>query len=236
MLGIYALSLPHTPPPAKGQPVSIGKILGLDALSMLKNPSFAVFLFCAFLICIPLAAYYAYAPVFVGKVGFADPASTMSIGQMSEIFFMLVMPLCFMRLGVKWMLAIGMLAWVIRYGAFTLADAGNVHWLVILGIILHGLCFDFFFVTGFIYTDKKAPEAIRGQAQGLLVLVEYGLGLGIGAQVVGWLVGHFTTATPAGPVNDWQSIWMYPALMALVILIIFVASFRDRVDTAIAKH
>jgi nucleoside transporter len=235
LLGLYAFSLPHTPAPAKGQPVSIGRILGVDALAMLKNPSFAIFVLCSFLICIPLAAYYAFAPVFVGKVGFKDPGFAMSFGQMSEIFFMLVMPLCFRFLGVKWMLAVGMLAWVIRYGAFTLADKNNIEALVMLGIVLHGLCFDFFFVTGFIYTDKKAPEAIRGQAQGLLVLVEYGLGLGIGAQVIGWLVGHFTTTTPAGPVNDWTNIWLYPCLMALAVLLVFVAIFRDKITTD-AKH
>jgi nucleoside transporter len=197
-LGAFSFALPHTPPPAAGTSVSVREILGLDALVLLKQPSFAVFLACSFLICIPLAAYYAFAPVFAGRVGFEDVAFVMSFGQISEILFMLLMPLFFARLGVKWMLAVGMLAWVVRYGLFAAATEGNIRWLVLLGILLHGICYDFFFVTGFIYTDKKCSPQIRGQAQGLLVLITQGLGLGIGAQVMGKIVGNFT---PGGAVS-----------------------------------
>lgn len=191
-LALFSLTLPHTPPPAAGKKVAVRDILGLDALSLLKNPSFAVFVVCSFLICIPLAAYYAFAPIFAGTVGIENVASRMSLGQFSEIIFMLVMPLFFARLGVKWMLAVGMLAWVARYGLFAGAAQDNVIWMVTLGILLHGICYDFFFVTGFIYTDKKCSKEIRGQAQGLLVLVTQGLGLGIGAELMGRLVGRMT--------------------------------------------
>jgi len=191
-LGLFSFTLPHTPPPARGKKASLREIVGADALVLMKQPPFAVFIICSFLLCIPLAAYYAYAPVYAGKVGYDDVAFVMSFGQVSEIVFMLLMPLFFVRLGVKWMLAVGMLAWVVRYGLFAGADDGNVMWMVFLGILLHGICYDFFFVTGFIYTDKKCTPEIRGQAQGLLVLVTQGLGLGIGAQVMGWIAARYT--------------------------------------------
>jgi len=188
LLGIYSFSLPHTPPPAKGRAFSVRDALGLDALALLGERSFAVFVICSFLICIPLAAYYSFAGQFVGEVGFTEIALTMSFGQISEIFFMLVMPLFFARLGVKYMLLVGMLAWVVRYGLFSAAADDMVRWMVLGGIILHGICYDFFFVTGFIYVDKKADKKIRGAAQGFLVLVTQGLGMFLGAKVAGWLV------------------------------------------------
>ena len=191
-LGLFSFALPHTPPPSAGKEVSVREIAGLDTLALLKERSFAIFILCSFLICIPLAAYYAYAPVFAGKVGFTSPASTMSFGQGSEIIFMLLMPLFFSRLGVKWMLLVGMGAWVLRYGLFAAADDGNFYQMVFLGILLHGICYDFFFVTGFIYTDKKCTKEMRGQAQGFLVLVTQGLGLGIGAQLMNRLVAYYT--------------------------------------------
>ncbi len=192
VLGLFSFALPHTPPPSAGKKVTIREIAGLDTLALLKERSFAVFIVGSFLICIPLAAYYAFAPVYAGKVGFTSPASTMSFGQGSEIVFMLLMPLFFARLGVKWMLFVGMAAWVVRYGLFAAANDGNMYMLVFLGILLHGICYDFFFVTGFIYTDKKCTKEMRGQAQGFLVLVTQGLGLGIGAQLMNRLVGYYT--------------------------------------------
>jgi len=164
--------------------------------------------------------------VYVGSVGIESVGTVMSTGQMSEIFFMLLMPLFFARLGAKWMLAMGMLAWVVRYGLFAAADAGDVRWMVVAGIVLHGICYDFFFVTGFIYTDERCPPEIRGQAQGMLVLVTQGLGLGLGAQVMGRLVAAFTPEGAEQPV--WQNVWLVPAVGALVVLLLFVALFRDR--------
>ncbi|WP_164101761.1 MFS transporter [Candidatus Laterigemmans baculatus] len=228
LLGVFSFFLPHTPPPAKGKKITFGEIVGIDALSLLKQPSFAVFIIASFLICIPLAAYYAFAPVFTAKVGFEDPGFIMSFGQMSEIFFMLAMPLFFARLGVKWMLLVGMIAWVVRYGLFAAADANDTLWMVLGGIILHGICYDFFFVTGFIYTDKKCSKEIRGQAQGFLVLVTQGLGLGIGAQVMQAIKFRYTPSSPDA-VADWQMIWLIPCLGAAAIAVFFFLAFHDRV-------
>ncbi len=192
LMGLYSFTLPHTPPPSAGKEVSVRELIGLDALILLKNPSYATFMFSSFLICIPLAFYYQMAGKFADSAGLASPAFKMTFGQMSEIFFMLVMPFFFARLGVKWMLFVGMLAWVIRYGLFALGADDRVAWMVLSGIILHGICYDFFFVTGQIYTDKVAPPAIRGQAQGMLVLFTIGLGMFIGAQVAGRVENYYT--------------------------------------------
>jgi nucleoside transporter len=182
-LGLFSMTLPHTPPPLAGKKVKASEVLGLDALRLLKDPSFVVFVFASLLICVPLAGYYSKAQTFVEHAGFKEPAFRMTFGQMSEIVFMLLMPMFFARLGVKKMLAIGMLAWAARYGLFASASSDGVKWMILAGILLHGICYDFFFVAGFIYVDKKAPPEIRAQAQGFLVLITQGLGLGIGAQV-----------------------------------------------------
>ena len=191
-MGVYCFTLPHTPPPQKGKAVSAREILGLDALVLLKKPAYLTFMISSFLVCIPLAFYYQLAGKFVDHAGQASPALKMSFGQMSEILFMLVMPLFFKRLGVKWMLFVGMLARVARYGLFAIASDDGAAAAVLTGIILHGICYDFFFVTGQIYTDKVAPAAIRSQAQGMLVLFTLGLGMFIGAQVAGTVEEQFT--------------------------------------------
>ena len=224
LLGIYSFSLPHTPPPAKGRAFSVRDALGLDALALLKSRAFAAFTLCSFLTCIPLAAYYAFAGDFVGASGFTKIAQTMSFGQISEIGFMLIMPLFFARLGVKWMLLVGMAAWVVRYGLFSAAADEQVEWMVLAGVILHGICYDFFFVTGQIYVDQKSTPAIRGQAQGLLVLVTQGLGLGIGAQVMGRVASANTTAG----VRDWGAIWIVPCVFAAVVMVIFFVLFNEK--------
>ncbi len=185
VLGLYSFSLPHTPPPAAGEKVSPRSILGLDALKALGSRPFYVFLGASLLISIPLAAYYNFTQLFLEATGFQNIAGTQTLGQMSEVIFMLLMPVLFVRLGVKWMLVAGMGAWVLRYVLFALAAPSEVFWMIILGILLHGICYDFFFVTGQIYVDKKSTPAIRGQAQGMLVLVTYGLGMLIGAQAAG---------------------------------------------------
>ena len=191
LLGGYSFTLPHTPPISSGQPISAREILGLDALVLFKRPSFAVFMAASFLVCIPLAFYYQLASRVVELSG-QPIGQTMSYGQMSEIFFMLVMPLFFRKLGVKWMLAVGMLAWVVRYALFSFGAPDEVAWMIIGGILLHGICYDFFFVTGQIYTDQTAPKEIRAQAQGMLVLFTLGLGMFIGAQVAGKIEAAFT--------------------------------------------
>jgi hypothetical protein len=199
-MGIYSFTLPHTPPAGRGKTVTAREILGLDALGMLTRPSFFVFMLSSFLVCIPLAFYYQMAAKFVDHAGLANPAFKMSFGQMSEVFFMAVMPLFFARLGVKWMLFVGMLAWVARYALFSLGAPDGVAWMVIIGIVLHGICYDFFFVTGQIYTDKAAPRDIRAQAQGMLVLFTLGLGMLIGAQTAGQVEKAYT-ASNAGELN-----------------------------------
>jgi nucleoside transporter len=193
LLGLYSFTLPHTPPPAKGQKASLRQIFGLDAMVLLKNRSYLTFLLSSFLICIPLAFYYQLAERTVTAAGIENPPFKMTFGQMSEIFFMLVMPWFFARLGVKWMLLAGMAAWVLRYALFAMGAPESVGWMVMLGVLLHGICYDFFFVTGQIYTDQTAPPQIRSQAQGLLVLFTLGLGMFIGALVAGRIE---TRATP----------------------------------------
>jgi len=188
VLGIFSFCLPHTPPPAAGKKPSVAEILGIDALRQLSSFPFWVFLISSFLICIPLAAYYAYAPVYADAAGFKNVAFNMSFGQIAEIVFMLAMPIFFAFMGVRWMLLVGMLAWVVRYGLFAGAATNDVLWMVFGGILLHGICYDFFFVTGFIYADKKSSPEVRGQAQGLLVFATQGVGMLIGAQVAGRIV------------------------------------------------
>ncbi|MEX0938313.1 MAG: nucleoside permease [Pirellulales bacterium] len=192
LMGLYSFTLPHTPPPSAGQKPTVREVLGLDALVLLKRPSFLIFMISSFLVCIPLAFYYQMAGKFVDHAGLANPAFKMSFGQMSEIFFMVVMPLFFVRLGVKWMLFVGMLAWVLRYALFAMAADEGIFWMVMTGVILHGICYDFFFVTGQIYTDRVAPRAIRSQAQGMLVLFTLGLGMLIGAQIAGQVETYYT--------------------------------------------
>lgn len=227
VLGLYSFSLPHTPPPAKGKKMSMRDLLCLDALGLLKDRSFFVFIVSSMLICIPLAAYYAYAPVFVNSTGLADPAFKMSFGQMSEIFFMLVMPLFFARLGVKKMLLVGMLAWVVRYGLFAAAAPSGTLWMILIGILLHGICYDFFFVTGQIYVDKKAPVAVRGQAQGLLILVTQGLGMLIGAQVSAKLFKSIIHGQEGDVSSSWQTFWLIPCIAGAVIMLLFFALFKN---------
>lgn len=207
VLGVLSFALPHTAP-EKGKTVSVREILGLEALVLFKDPSYFIFIICSMLICIPLAFYYQIASRVVEMVDFSSMgavqsmasllqfknviAATMSFGQISEIFFMLVMPFFFRRLGVKWMLFVGMLAWVARYTLFAFGAPEEVRWMILVGIVLHGICYDFFFVTGQIYTDSKAPEDIRGQAQGLLVMLTLGLGMLIGAQTAGKIETRYT--------------------------------------------
>lgn len=179
-LGAYCFTLPHTPPPAKGKPLDIGSLFMLDAFKLLKHPPFLVFAVCSTLICIPLAYYYGQTSAYLGAAGFKQAGAAMTLGQMSEIFFMLLIPFFFRKLGVKMMLLIGMGCWVLRYALFAMGAPDQIMWMLLLAIALHGICYDFFFVTGFIYTDKRSPKDVRGQAQGLLVFLTQGLGMFFG--------------------------------------------------------
>jgi nucleoside transporter len=228
ILGLYSFTLPHTPPPAAGQKVSLRSILGLDALSQLGGRPFYVFIAASLLLCIPLAAYYNFTQIFLGDAGVTNIAATQTLGQMSEVVFMLLMPFFFIRLGVKKMLLVGMGAWVLRYLLFALAAPSAVFWLIVGGIMLHGICYDFFFVTGQIYVDKKSSPAVRGQAQGFLVLVTYGVGMLIGAQVAGNVYNRFLGDAPALGLDQWSNFWVLPAVFAAVVLVFFALAFRDR--------
>ncbi len=184
-LGGFSFFLPNTPAPAKGQPISLRTLFMVDAFSLLKQPAFLVFIVCSTLICIPLAYYYAFTSTFLSNAGFVAPASTMSLGQMSEIIFMLLVPFFLRRLGVKNMILVGMLAWVTRYALFAMGAPDQVAWMLFGGIIMHGICYDFFFVTGFMYTDRVASKNIKVQAQSMLVFFTQGIGMYFGYQVAG---------------------------------------------------
>ena len=228
VLGVFCLTLPHTPPSAKGKAVSIGSILGVDAFRQLGSGPFYVFLASSFLICIPLAAYYNFTQLFLGAAGVANIAATQTLGQASEVGFMLLMPFFFARLGVKWMLIVGMGAWVLRYALFALGAPEQVQWMVFAGIALHGICYDFFFVTGQIYVDKKSSPAVRGQAQGMLVLVTYGVGMLIGAQIAGQVYNGFLGTSTALTPSQWQSFWWIPSAFAAGVMLFFGLLFRDK--------
>jgi nucleoside transporter len=223
VMGLFCLLLPHTPPHAGGKPLSVRDVLGLDALALLKDRSFATFVVGSFLLCIPLQFYYAFTNLFLNEIGLAEPASKMTLGQMSEIGFMLLLPWFLVRLGVRRILLIGMLAWAVRYFFFSWGNTGPALWMLYAGILLHGLCYDFFFVTGQIYTDEQAGPRIRASAQGFLAFLTQGVGYLIGAWASGRVVQHFLL--PEGG-HDWRSIWQVPAVGALVILLVFAVLFR----------
>lgn len=229
LLGLYSFTLPHTPPPAKGKVTTFREIIGIDALKKLGSPSFNVFLISSLLICIPLAAYYNFSQTFVLAAGFDRPGFFLSFGQMSEVIFIIALPFFLKKWGFKWTLFVGMLAWALRYALFSLGAPDAVTWMIIFGIVLHGICYDFFFVTGQIYVEKKATPEIRGQAQGLIVLVTYGVGMLIGAQIAGLLFN--AVVNPGAPNTEqlaqYQSFWMIPAIFAAVIMLLFMMLFKE---------
>ena len=229
VLGLFCLALPHTPPSRKEGTPTMRDVLGLDALALMKQWSFFVFVVGSFLVCIPLQFYYTFTNGFLNELGVTNAAAKQTYGQMSEIVFMLLMPLFFARLGVKWMLVVGMAAWTLRYVLFAFGDSGQAMWMLYVGILLHGICYDFFFVTGQIYVDNKAPVHVRGAAQGFLAFVTLGLGLFIGSIVSGRIVEYY--ATPDMPIgHDWQRIWLIPAAMAGVVMMLFAVLFYERGD------
>jgi nucleoside transporter len=224
VLGLYSLALPHTPPHATGRPFRARDAIGLDALSLLRNRSFSVFIVGSFLLCIPLQFYYAFTNLFLNEIGLAEPASKMTLGQVSEIGFMLLLPWFLLRFGVKRILLVGMGAWALRYLFFSQGASGSLVWMLYAGILLHGICYDFFFVTGQIHVDQRAPREIRASAQGFLAFITHGLGLFIGS----WLSGAIVEGYATGAGHEWSSIWLIPAAFAGVILIGFALLFRER--------
>lgn len=224
LLGLLSFTLPATPPVKKEGKTTIADVLGLDAIRLLKNRSYLLFFLSSVAICIPLAFYYNFTNLFLNESGMRSAAGVQSLGQVSETLFMLLIPMFFIRLGVKKMLAIGMFAWVLRYVMFAYGNADTNYWMLIIGIVLHGVCYDFFFVTGQIYTDNLAGERFKSAAQGMITLATYGVGMLIGSLVSGPIVDAY--ATSGG--HDWKSVWLIPAAIAAVVLLLFMLLFKDR--------
>lgn len=223
VLGIYSFTLPATPPKAGDAGTSLGQLVGIDALRLLKNRDYAIFFVASVLICIPLAFYYQNANPFLAEIGVANPTGKMTLGQISEVMFMLALPVFIQRFGIKNTLLLGMLAWGLRYLLFAFGDSGGQVWMLLLGIALHGVCYDFFFVSGQIYTDQRAGDRFKSAAQGMITLATYGIGMLIGFWVAGWITDYYSRADG----HDWQTIWLLPALFALAIMAMFVVLFRD---------
>jgi nucleoside transporter len=229
LMGLYCFSLPHTPPLARQEKLSGGNLFPREAILLLREKSMAVFAIASFLICIPLQFYYAFTNLFLNKTGVSNAAGKMTGGQMSELLCMLLIPWFFRRLGVKYMLAVGMLAWVLRYVLFAYGNAGPGVWLFWVGILLHGICYDFFFVTGQIYIDRKASLALRAAAQGLISFITYGLGMFVGSWLSGVVVDHYLRPSADGLVSyDWRSIWLFAAGTSAVVLVTFLFTFFER--------
>lgn len=223
-LGLLSFALPDTPPKAKGTKTTFAQVFGADAIILFKDRSFTIFFIASILICIPLSFYYSFTNLFLTEAGMKNVTSSMTLGQFSEALFILLIPFFFRRLGVKWMIAIGMIAWTIRFLFFSYGDAGPALWMLFAGIILHGVCFDFFFVTGQIYTDSKANIKIQSSAQGLITMATYGVGMWIGTILAGYVKDYYTVEQ----VSNWKSIWLIPAGIAAVVLMLFLLFFNEK--------
>jgi len=228
VMALFCLTLPHTPPGAQGQPINARNLLGFDALVMLKRPSYLVFVIASVLACIPLTFYFSFTNAYLNDVGVQNAAGKMTLGQVSEVGMMLLMPFVFKRVSVKAILALGLLAWSVRYGLLAYGDAGPGMWMFYVAILLHGICFDFFFMTGQLYTDQEAPANLRGTAQGLITFLTYGVGMFIGSVLSGTAVDFFTHTSGGHLVRDWVSFWLSSALSAFVILVLVTLFFRDK--------
>ncbi|MBS0000208.1 MAG: MFS transporter, partial [Cyclobacteriaceae bacterium] len=223
MLGMYCFTLPHVPP-QRGKTADLKEVLGFDALRLFKSRPFALLIIASVLTCIPLSFYYGFTASFLSDIGMQYIPNKLSLGQVSEIFFMLILPFFLARFGVKKVFIIGMAAWLLRYICFAYGDTGPDVWMIYAGILLHGVCYDFFFVTGQIYVDNKAPNHLKGSAQGLITFATYGLGMFIGTWFAGRTIDFYTVDNmPA-----WTKIWLVPAFIAALVLILFIFLFNER--------
>lgn len=225
VLGLFSFTLPKTPPKVvKGEKVSIGDLLGLEAIRLLSNRNYLIFFISSILICIPLAFYYQVTNPFLVEIGMTNVTGKMTIGQASEVIFMLLLPIFLKRFGLKATLLVGMAAWTIRYLLFAFGDVGELSFMLLLGIALHGICYDFFFVSGQIYTDAKAGHKIKSAAQGMITLATYGVGMLIGF----WVAGQITDASLlADGTHSWQAVWVFPAIFAAAIFVLFGLFFKN---------
>ncbi|ANI89730.1 MFS transporter [Arachidicoccus ginsenosidimutans] len=225
ILGLFSFALPKTPPKInKEEKVKLSSVLGLDALKLLKDKNYIIFFLASVLICVPLAFYYQYANPYLVETGLHNATGKMTFGQMSELLFMLLLPLFFSKFGLKKTLALAMLSWVLRYLLFAHGNANELSFMLIIGIALHGLCYDFFFVTGQIYTDNKAGEKYKSAAQGLITLATYGVGMLVGFYIAGLIKDAYTVNNIA----DWKQIWTIPAVIAAAVLVLFLAFFKEK--------
>ena len=225
VMGLYSLTLPHTPPKGAGGPVSLGTMLGFDALKLLRDRSFATFMACSFLICVPLSFYFSWMNVFMNEIHIDNAAAKMTLGQVSDVVFLMLLPLLLARLGVKGILLIGIAAWAVRFGLFAaFASQQNALWMLFVGICVHGMCYDFIFVMGRMYVDKHAGVDIRAAAQGLHGVVTLGAGMFIGT----WLSGVVGEYYKVGELHSWQEIWLIPAVMSAVLIVVFALLFNEK--------
>jgi nucleoside transporter len=222
LMAAYCLTLPHTPPTSTGKKITVGNLIGLDALVMLKKPAYLVFTVASILACIPLVFYFSFGNAYLVELGIENTAGKMSLGQVSEVGVMLLMPFIFRRITVRGVLMLGLLCWSVRYGLLASGNAHGGMWMFYIAILLHGFCFDFFFMTGQLYTDQEAPPELRGTAQGFLTFITYGLGFFIGSNLSGVALDYFTT--PAG--KNWSSFWLSCAAGSFAILLLVAALFR----------
>jgi nucleoside transporter len=224
VMALYSLTLPHTPPKAKDEKASWRTAIGLDALVMMKDRSFAIFVIASVLACIPLAFYFSFTNPYLNESGVVNAAGKMTLGQVAEIVMMLLMPIIFRHFPLKTILLLGLGAWSLRYVMLAFGNAGDGMWLFYGAILLHGICYDFFFMTGQLYTDQQAPQHLRGTAQGFVMFLTYGVGMFLGSLLSGWTVDFFTTAGG----RDWRSFWLSSAACSLVILLLLAVFFRSR--------
>ena len=225
VMGLYSLTLPHTPPKGANAPVSVGTMLGFDALKLLRDRSFATFMICSFLICVPLSFYFTWTNTFMTENGISNPAAKMTLGQVSDVVFLMLLPMLLPRLGVKGILLLGIGAWALRFALCSgFASNSDALWMLFLGICIHGMCYDFIFVMGRMYVDKHASEDIRAAAQGLHGVVTLGAGMFIGS----WLSGVVGEHYKRGITHSWQEIWMIPAAMSAVLIVVFALLFKER--------
>ena len=238
VMGLYSFTLPHTPPRGAGEAVNARTLLGLDALRLLRDRSYATFMLCSFLICVPLSFYFSWMGVFMQELNIPNYAAKMTLGQVSDVVFLMLLPALLLRLRVKGILLLGMSAWAVRFGLFAWFQPSAM-WMLYVGIAVHGMCYDYIFVMGRMYVDKRATPEIRGAAQGFHAFVTLGIGMFVGTWLSGMVGQHYTLTPLAGPVHKWETIWLIPAMMSVIMIVAFAILFKDKeplpVSTTIAS-